>query len=48
MDSLDNYLNYEILTDELAGEAINLMKKKLPTYVVNIFIAIQGMTHLMS
>ena len=38
MDSSDDYLNDEILTDELADEAINLMKK-LSTYIVNSFIA---------
>ena len=37
--SSDDYLNDEILTDELADEAISLMKKKLPTYIVNSFIA---------
>ena len=31
-------LNDEIVTDELADEAISLMKK-LPTYIVNNFIA---------
>ena len=39
MGSSDDYLNDEILTDELADEAISLMKK-LPTYIVNSFIAI--------
>ena len=39
MDSSDDYLNDEILTDELADEAISLMKEKLPTYIVNSFIA---------
>ena len=39
MDSSDDYLNDEILTDELADEAISLIKKKLPTYTVNSFIA---------
>ena len=38
MDSSNDYLNDEILTDELADEAINLMKK-LSTYIVNSFIA---------
>ena len=33
IDSSDDYLNDEILTDKLANEAISLMKKKLPTYV---------------
>ena len=39
MGSSDDYLNDEILTDKLADEAISLMKKKLPTYIVNSFIA---------
>ena len=39
MDSSDDYLNDKIITDELANEAIILMKKKLPTYIVNSFIA---------
>ena len=39
MGSSDDYLNDETLTDELANEAISLMKKKLPTYIVNSFIA---------
>ena len=39
MDSSDDYLNDKIITDELADKAIILMKKKLPTYMVNNFIA---------
>ena len=34
-----DHLNDEILTDELADEAIGMMKKKLPAYVVKSFIA---------
>ena len=33
-------MNDEILTDELADEAISLIKKKLAAYIVNSFIAI--------
>ena len=38
MDTLYDYLNDEMLTDELVDEAISLMKK-LPAYLVNNFIA---------
>ena len=38
-DNFQDDWNEEILTDELADEAITLMKKKLPPYIVNSFIA---------
>lgn len=37
--SSDDHSTNKNLTDELADEAIRLMKKKLPTYIVNCFIA---------
>ena len=39
MHTSDDQLNDEFLTDELADEAISLIKKKLAAYIVNSFIA---------
>ena len=39
MDTPDDEILMDELADSLADEAISLMKKKLPTYIVNSFIA---------